>query len=78
MLSVQAPAQCGEKQDIGENKKAKVLWALTEAKDRGVDFHDASHEKELKTRAQVRLDLHCIPFQKKKTYGCIGKSLGRS
>ena len=25
-------------------------------KDRGVDFYDAGHEKEIKTKAQVRLD----------------------
>ena len=39
----------------GENKKAKVLWALKEAKDRGGrgDFCDAGHEKESKTRAQA-------------------------
>ena len=35
-----------------EHKKAKVLRALKEAKDRGVDFCDAGHEKEIKTRAK--------------------------
>ena len=35
-----------------DNKKAKVLWAVKEAKDRGVDFYDASHEKDIKTRAK--------------------------
>ena len=29
----------------GENQKAKVLWALKEAKDRGVDFYDESPSK---------------------------------
>ena len=37
----------------GENKKAEVLRALKEAKDGGVDFYDAGHEKESKTRAQA-------------------------
>ena len=37
-----------------ENKKAKVLWALKEAKDKVVHFHDAGHEKEIKTRAPSR------------------------
>ena len=37
----------------GENKKAKVLWALKAANDGGVDFYDAGHEKESKTRAQA-------------------------
>ena len=27
-----------------EDEKARVLWALKEAKDRGVDFYDAGHE----------------------------------
>ena len=32
-----------------ENKKAKVLWAWNEAKDRGVDLCDTNHKKEIKT-----------------------------
>ena len=36
------PVKCKETE---ENKKAKVQWTLKEAKDRGVDFYDASHEK---------------------------------
>ena len=35
-----------------EIKKSKALWALTEAKDRGVDFCDASHER--KSRRQPK------------------------
>ena len=38
----------------GENKKAKVLWTLKEAKDGGVDFYDAGHEKE-KARREPKL-----------------------
>ena len=41
-------------------KKAKVLWALKEAKDRGVDFHDVSTKRKIKTRAQERLDIWAI------------------
>ena len=44
-------------QAVKRTENKKVLWASKEAKDRGVDFHDANHEKEIKTRAQVRLDL---------------------
>ena len=50
----------------GENKKAKVLWALKEAKDGGVDFYDASHEKEIKTRDKVRLDLWAIHLKNRR------------
>ena len=51
--------QCKSKKS-GENKKAKELWALKEAKDRGIDLFDASHEEEDETRARVRLDLWAI------------------
>ena len=51
----------------GENKKADVLWALKEATNRGVDFYDASHEKEIKTRAHVRLDVWAIHLKKSTT-----------
>ena len=44
--------QAVKKQEMEEHEKAKVLWALKEAKDRGVDFYDASHEKNIKTRAK--------------------------
>ena len=40
--------------------KAKVLWTLKEAKGKGVDFCDASHEKEVQTRAQARPDFFAI------------------
>ena len=53
-----------KRKKLGENKKAKVLWALKGAKDGGVDFHDASHEKEIKTSAQVRLDIWAIPLKR--------------
>ena len=47
----------------GENKKGEVLRALKEAKDRGVDFHDSSQVKEIKTRGHVRLDLWAIHLE---------------
>ena len=53
VLSIQGLAPSSEKSKTSEdNKKATVLWALKEAKDRGVDFYDASHEKDIKTRAK--------------------------
>ena len=57
-----------------ENKKAKVLRALKEANDRGVDFCDASREKELKTRVQVGSGPLGNPFEKPD--GRIGHEQG--
>ena len=37
-----------------------MLWAMTEAKDEGVNIYDAGREKEIKTRAQFRLDIWAI------------------
>ena len=36
--------QALKRKKSGKNKKAKVLWALKEAKDKAVDFYDAGHE----------------------------------
>ena len=44
----------------GGNKKAKVLWALKEAKGKGVDECDVKHQNEIQTRAQFRLTLWSI------------------
>ena len=42
----------------GENKKAKVLWAMNEAKDRGEDYHDTNRrQEEIQTKDQFRLNL---------------------
>ena len=38
------------KQKMG-SKKAKVFWALKEAKDKGIDFCDAGHAKKIQTRS---------------------------
>ena len=43
-----------------ENKKAKALWPLKEAKDKGVDFYDLGSLHKIQTRPQVRLDLWAI------------------
>ena len=40
-----------------------MLCALKEANDRGVDFHDAGHEKEIKTGVQVN------PFEEPDRFG---------
>ena len=47
----------------GENKKAKALWVLKAARDKGCDCHDAGHAKKIQTRSQVRLDLWTIHLQ---------------
>ena len=52
--------QAVESLESGEHKKAKVLWAMKEAKGKGEIFKDAGHGKEIKTRAQFRLDLWAI------------------
>ena len=68
--------QAVKKQEMEEHKKAKVLRALKEAKDKGGDFYDASHEKEIKTRARVKAGLLCNPCDKPD--GRIGKRFRRS
>ena len=47
-----------------------------EAKDGEVDFYDASHEKEIKTRAQVRLDLWALHL--KNLTGAVAEAMGKS
>ena len=56
-----------------ENNKTKVLWGLKETKDRGVDYSDAGHEKEIKSRAQARLDLG--PIHLKNPTAALAKAL---
>ena len=56
----------GERKNSGENKRAKVLWALKEAKDGGDDFYDASHGKEINWSI----------FLKNPTAACGAKSVG--
>ena len=51
----------------GENTKAKVLWTMNEAKDRGQDHCDPGHQKELQTRDQFRLNLWAIIHLKSPT-----------
>ena len=34
----------------GENEKAKALWSLREAKDKGIDFYDLGSVKQIQTR----------------------------
>ena len=58
--------QAVKSKKTGENKKAKVLWTMKETQDKVVNFSDAGHEKEIKTRAQFRLDLWVCHFFKKK------------
>ena len=41
----------------GENKKAKAVWSLKEAKDKGIDFYDLGSVQKIQTGSQVRLDL---------------------
>ena len=40
-----------------EIKKAKVRWASKEAKDKGRDFYDVDHAKNIQTLYEVRVDL---------------------
>ena len=40
--------------------QAKVSWAMKEAKDRGEDYCDPNHQKEIETRDQIRLNLWAI------------------
>ena len=48
--------QAVKSKKFGENTKAKVLWAMKEAKDKGVDYFDTNHQKEIQTRDQFRLN----------------------
>ena len=40
-----------------ESKKARALWALAEAKDKGKDVYDLGSVQKIQTRSQVRLYL---------------------
>ena len=44
----------------GEKKKARALWTLKEAKDKGIDFYDLGSVQKVRTRSQVRLDYWAI------------------
>ena len=44
---------------FGESKKAKVLWAMKEAEDRGVDYYDMNHRKN-SDESHCRLNLWAI------------------
>ena len=39
--------------ESGKAKKANVLWAMKEARDRGVDYYGTNHRKEIQTRSQL-------------------------
>ena len=54
----------------GENEKAKALWTLKEAKDKGIGFHDLGSAQKTQTRFQVRLDLWAIH---EEPAGCSGR-----
>ena len=55
--------QAVESKKSGDNKKAKVLWAMEEAKDKGIYFYEVGNAKEIETRSQVRLDLSAIHLE---------------
>ena len=44
----------------GEDKKAKALWSLKEAKDKGLDFYGLGSVQKIQTRPRVRLDLWAL------------------
>ena len=58
VFPLQGPVPSGKtrKTFAENNKKAKVLWAMKEAKGEGVDYYDTNHHKEIQTRAQFRLN----------------------
>ena len=41
----------------GDNKKAKALWTLKGAKDKGTGYFDLSSVQQIETRSKVRLAL---------------------
>ena len=56
--------------NLGENKKAMVLWSVKEAKDNGVDDHDLGSVQKIHTIHQERFDLWVIHL--KTLDGCSG------
>ena len=52
--------QAVECEKYPENKKAKALWSLTEAKDKGVNFDALGSVHTIPGRTQARLDLWAI------------------
>ena len=57
-----------------ENKKGLSILGLGRTKDKGNDFYDVGHEKEIKTRAQMRLVLWAI--QLKNARAALAKVVG--
>ena len=55
----------------GENRKAKVLWGLEEAKDKGAVFYNLGSVQQIQTRPQGRLDLLGNPPEEHS--GCSGR-----
>ena len=58
----------------GENKWAKLLWSMKEAK--GMSYCDSGHEKEIKDESPCQVGL--VIYSPKKPTGRIGKMPGRS
>ena len=56
-----------------KTKKAKVLRALKEARDKGIDCYDAGREKKIQTRSQVRLDF--VGIHLKSPTAALAKAL---
>ena len=54
-------------QKSGDTRRLKCC-ELKEAKERGVDFHAASHEKEINTRAHVRLDFWATNLKNRRPH----------
>ena len=55
--------QAVKSQKSDENRKAKALWALKEAKDHGIDVFDLGNVKKIPTRSDVKLDLWAIHWK---------------
>ena len=56
----------------GDNKKAMTLWALKDAKDQGLNYHDMGSAPQVQDRSRGRLEM--FKAHSRKSCGCVGEN----
>ena len=62
VLSLQGLAPSGEKQEIWRKQKAKVLWAMKEGTEKGVNYYDTNHKKP--DESPIQMGFVCYSLEK--------------
>ena len=68
--------QAVQSKKSGENRKAKVLWAMKEVKDRVLDYQDTNHKKRNSDETPIQVEL--VGYSPTKPNGRLGESVGMS